>query len=469
MGTYVAGGFNIRGFLRPYALRVFIHIFHFFDRHPWALRIVHGFLRLKPVWQWGHTVLVTGDRQVHDALRRDDDFPLPELRASKFLTGPFVLGMTRTPQFELERAELEAVILRGDAAIVRALAVAESQNAIARLAGRGHLDVVTELSIPVGKTLITQYFGVNEYHGGRQPELIDDLRRLGAMVASPDALLPRFQSMAALAADRVSSHVHRRIRVIERYLRLLQLFTPNLQPVTVLGRLVHRRLYGHSGLSRDAVRRNIIGVLLPGTALVNRAFATSLVQLLKREALRDTAIAAARATPVRYAEIEACLLEALRFHPVFPVMPRHCPHATVLPVFRGEYPIPPGRDVFVSVAAAMFDPRGQLFNGPAGGYPSEARLRNASHYRHFGGGIHACLGPHIALAQMSAMLAELLKLSNVRVHGSIQYGDDGISPQTLDVTFTPAPAVAPVPAAVPGPAAPPPAARSRRRSTTGTV
>src|SRR4029079_5324083 len=105
MGTYVAGGFNIRGFLKPYALGLFIWVFHKFDRHPWLMRILHGFFRLKPVWQWGHTVLVTRDRQVHDALRRDDDFPLPELRASKFLTGPFVLGMTRTPQFELERAE----------------------------------------------------------------------------------------------------------------------------------------------------------------------------------------------------------------------------------------------------------------------------------------------------------------------------------------------------------------------------
>jgi len=467
MGTYVAGGFNIRGFLKPYALGLFIWVFHKFDRHPWLMRILHGFFRLKPVWQWGHTVLVTRDRQVHDALRRDDDFPLPELRASKFLTGPFVLGMTRTPQFELERAELEAVIRPSDAAIVRALAGAESQNAIARIAGRGHLDVVTELSIPVGRTLISQYFGVKEYRRGRQPELIDDLRRLGAMVASPDALLPRFQSTAALAAESVSNHVHTRIRVIERYLRLLQLFTPNLQPATVLGRLVHRRLYGHSGLSRDAVRRNIIGVLLPGTALVNRAFATSLVQLLKRKALRDTAIAAARATPVRYGELEACLLEALRFHPVFPVMPRHCPHATVLPAFRGEYPIQPGRDVFVSVASEMFDPRADLFNGPEGGYPSEARLHSASHYRHFGGGIHTCLGRHIALAQMSAMLAELLKVSNLRVHRAIQYGDDGISPRSLEVTFTAAPAVAPVPAAAPGPA--PPAARSRRRSTTGTV
>jgi len=466
MGTYVAGGFNIRGFLKPYALCVFIHLFHFFDRNPWAMRILNGCFRLKPVWQWGHTVIVTGDRQARDALSRDDDFPLPELRASKFLTGPFVLGMTRTPQFELERAELKAVVRKDDADHVRALAAATSQNVIKGVERRGHLDVVTELSIRVGKALITQYFGVNEYDAGRRPELIDDLRRLGAMVASPDAQRPEFQSMAALAADRVSSHVHKMIEVAEEDVRRLHSLAPNQEPVTILQRLVHRRLYKHSGLSDDAVRRNIIGVLLPGTALVNRAFATSLVQLLKKKALRDAAIAAARATPVRYAELEACLLEALRFHPVFPVVPRHCPHATVLPRFRGEYPIRPGHDVFIAVGAAMFDPRGELFNGPENGYPSQPRLHNASHYLHFGGGIHTCLGPHIALAQMSAMLAELLKLPNVRVaqrikyvDQRIKYDDDGISPKILRVVFTPVPVAAEEPALETAPAA---------SSTTGT-
>jgi cytochrome P450 len=423
---------------QPLAIWLFIRLFHFVDRRPLVMRCLNACLRVKPVWVFGRTVLVTGDRQVRDVLSRDDDFPLPEDRAAKFLTGAFVLGMTRTPQFEMERAELRRVVMREDRDRIRELSLLHSKCAVAEAASRGQLDVV-EISTAVGKALIREYFGVNEYPSGRtfeespgkKADLADDLRLLGAMIASPDSARDKFRQRAEKAAVRAFLHLDNELSAAERELAG-QRYLP--EPATVLKRLVFRRLTGQNELDPDAVRRNIIGVLLPGAALVTRAFATSLVQLLKRRYLLRAAVAANGNLDL----LQGYLIEALRFHPVFPILPRHCPHDTILPGFRCTYRIRAGKDVYVSVAGAMFDPHGPLFNGPAGGNPSEPRVRNPHDYRHFGGGIHECLGQHIALPQMAAMLASLLKLPQLTC-GSIAYSDDGISPRRLRVRFTPIP------------------------------
>jgi hypothetical protein len=84
----------------------------------------------------------------------------------------------------------------------------------------------------------------------------------------------------------------------------------------------------------------------------------------------------------------------------------------------------------------MFDPNAAAFDGPTAGYPFEARLRDPRHYTHFGGGAHECLGQHIALPQMAAMLAALLKLPRLACR-KIVYGDDGISPRRLRIEFAP--------------------------------
>src|SRR5262245_1252596 len=279
MASYRTEGFAPREWLADWARGALIRLFHFFDQHPFALRVLHTLLRPRPVWRIGHSVLITGDRQARDVLNRDDDFPLPEKRATKFLHGPFILGMTRTPQFEAERKELAAALPKSDESWVQLLCDAVSLDAVQKVGARGHLDVVGDLSTPVGKELIRAYFGVNEYAAGRTPELIEDLRKLGAMVASPDAERPEFQDAAGCAAVRVSVHVEQEIENTVQGLAGVQTLTAR---ETVLRRLVFNQSHR---LNRDAVRRSIIGVLLPGTALVNRAFATSLVQLLKHKSL----------------------------------------------------------------------------------------------------------------------------------------------------------------------------------------
>ena len=440
MDTYAAPGFLARWW-KGFALKAFVRIFHFFDRHPRALRALHACLRIKPVWRLGRTVLVTGDRQVTDTLRRDGDFPLPEKRAEKFLAGPFILGMTTTPEFRRERVSIEQALPRDDAEWVRKLAAAVSAEAIAKAATKNCLDVVQDLATPVGVALIQHYFGVGEYAAGSNDRLIDDLRLLGAVVASPDLDLPKNKKKADQAANRVAAHMKAAVNRAEQDIR-------NGTPVgheTVLRRIVRYYMKLDGTFDRDAARRNISGVLLPGTALVNRAFATSVVQILKHAPLHQQAQQAAEANNADV--LTRCLLEALRFHPVFPIVPRYCPRSTTLPAFRSRYRIRGGREVFVGVASAMFDVHGALFAARGSGYPSDAQLRDPQHYRHFGGGAHECPGQHVALAQMSAMLGQLLLLQPKlrRRFRPIKYADDGLSPKSLEVVVTPLVSATPAP------------------------
>ena len=432
MGTYNIGGFPPgRRKLRRLAQKVFFQLFYLLDRRPGVGRVLTSFLRLKPVWRVGQTVLVAGDRQVVAVLNRDDDFPLPDKRSEKFLTGAFVLGMSRTPQFVLERGELETVVDVKDRPRIEALARAHSEATINHAKSAGTLDVVSGLCTPVGQAILQKYFGVRS----ADTKLLDDLRLLGAMIASPHQELEEFRNQAEEAACRVHRVISAAIDDAWPELARTSLcdLKKNPENYTVLQRLVVRSQTGKSGLDREDVRRNITGVLLPGSALVARAFATALVQLFKRKELRSAAYAAAAGQDMEL--LEGCVIEALRFHPVFPLVPRYCPRETTLPGFTHQHTIKAGRSVFAAVSLAMFDPHAKLFDGPGGGRPADVKIRDREQYRHFGGGAHECLGKHIALPQMAAMLYHLLQLPELNV-GRVRYqDDDGISPKSLLVRF----------------------------------
>jgi cytochrome P450 len=428
MATYNIGGLSLtQNFWGPLAKKVFVHLFVLLDRWPTLRRYVTFFFRFKPVWRLGRTVLVTGDRQVREVLRRDDDFALPEHRAGKFLCGAFVLGMTRTPQFELERDEIEKVIKRDDRERVEQLAGDQCQILIDAARPRGRLDVVADLCTPIGQLIIKDYFGIHVTSDGW---LMDDLRLLGAMVASPKSEFDEFRQEAERAARRVFDHINHEIDAVEMDLQGQSELSTG---ATVLERLVFRWMKHESKLDREGVRRNMTGVLLPGSALVTRAFVTGLKQLLRRKELHDEAMKAVKNHDMT--QLEGCILEALRFHPVFPIVPRYCPRSTELQGFKHRYGIAAGTGVYASAASAMFDPNSKLFDGSTGGHPPEARVRPREHYVHFGGGAHECPGQHIVLPQMAAMMFHLLSLRDLKAKKIRYHEQDGICPSSLEVRF----------------------------------
>jgi cytochrome P450 len=427
MGTYNARRFFLAAWLERWHLVLVVRVYRFLDDRPTLMCGVMRLLRLKPVWYFGRTVVATGDRQVREVLARDDDFPLPVARNEKFLTGTFILGMSRTPQYVKERAELEQAVLRTDVARVTELARSESRRLVeqARQTGTGTIDAVQGLANPLGETFLAQYFGVSTHHA-----IADQLRLLGAMIGSPRAELPEFRAKAFEAAATL-------FRSLQGDVQSAAVAVKGTRepPDTVLQRLVNAGL-GRAGFAAwdpEEVRRNMTGVLLPGSALVTRAFAIGLVQLFKRPTLLN----AARNARGDQAVLQLCILEALRFHPVFPLLPRFSPRETQLPGRLRPYRVPAGNAVHALVAAALVDPASPLFAGADGGHPAEARLRDdPSLYLHFGGGAHKCLAIFIALPQLAAMLEAVLTLPVVSLGRIVYHEDDSITPERLQIRFS---------------------------------
>ncbi len=130
------------------------------------------------------------------------------------------------------------------------------------------------------------------------------------------------------------------------------------------------------------------------------------------------------------AKLDQIILEALRLQPVAPLILRECPGGATPSLFIGgavrDYRFEPGSRIFLLTAAAMRDPviglDGKqleldlskfLING-TNGVPIELEELDRIRSLVFGDGPHACFGRHIVLAELRAVLRQLLKLKNLR-------------------------------------------------------
>ena len=113
------------------------------------------------------------------------------------------------------------------------------------------------------------------------------------------------------------------------------------------------------------------------------------------------------------ARVQAYVCEALRFCTPTPVAVRRCvrPHIVSRGTPHGKT-IGAGTLVFVGLGAAMMDHT--VVDGP-----TEFRIdRPPQHYLHFGAGLHTCLGKHIAMTHLTAMVSALLSRPSRRCRAS---------------------------------------------------
>ena len=97
--------------------------------------------------------------------------------------------------------------------------------------------------------------------------------------------------------------------------------------------------------------------------------------------------------------------EALRFHPVFPVLQRYAQRDTVIAAgLEREFRVKGGTNVVVSLLSGMFDDttveRSESFRAQ----------RDDADYLHFGSGQHFCLGADIAREHLIEMVSAVLRL-----------------------------------------------------------
>jgi cytochrome P450 len=377
-----------------------MRIFDWVSARPRLLRSVFALLRsTAPVLVLGRVVVVTRIAEIRAVLERDMDFAVRSDDRPVMLDGPFVLRMDRSPQYLQEIDLLRRIVTGADLQRIRALVAAEARERT-QGAASGHFDVVTNLTDPVGVRLITDYLGVPLPAEG---DLLLWLRRLAAYIVTSGFHDPADAARAETAAQALRRHVEAVIAA--RREALAQ--NPSAVGDDVLSRLIRISDHSDGQVDADMVRRNITGLLIVSHAVVVKALALAVDELLRHPAALTSAQTAAAAGDI--AAVTQHAFEALRFNPVFPILTRFSPRPSGLVDRRGrQHRFPAGTTIIVALLSGMFD--AAVFLRP----DDFAVDRNLRDYLVFGHGMHTCFGRHIAEVEVPEMLLALLKLRNLR-------------------------------------------------------
>jgi cytochrome P450 len=376
----------------------------------------------------GRLAFVTRFDDVADVLRRGDAFSVqPYAEAiTRINRGPnFLLGMDEGPEYEAQRSRLSRVFRREDAPRVRDIVAARSAEIVAAARGKGRLDLADGFGRLVPALFVGDYFGVP---GPDARTLIRWARAIFTDGFVNVLRLPLLTRRAMRESSGFRTYLDRLIAA--RRADLARGVGPRDD---VLGRLLED-MGPDNGDVRDQAMGQVRDALLWCTAgmidNVNTAVCRAMDYLLDHQDV----LASARDAAVNgdHPLLRAHLFEALRFCTPTPVVTRRCVRAhTLSPGTSHETRLAGGTLTFAGLGAAMMDDA--IVERPA-----EFRLhRPEAHYLHFGAGLHACLGRHVAEAHLTGMVHTLLTLPAMRRAPGLagRLRTDGPFPKSLVVRF----------------------------------
>jgi len=367
---------------------------------PGILRPIFALLRWwSPILVLGKFAIVSRYTDVVEVLKRDTDFTLSQINASKIdqIDGPFILGMDRSAQYDREKAALLEIVRHEDLDQIRQFVVQLADSLIEAARPRRRIDVVNGYARVVPVRLVASYFGMP---GPNDPTMMRWMRDIfhyifADLTNSPDVLQDALHSVAELRR-----HMDAQIALRKSVSSTQQ------ENGDVLGRLLALQDAAHPWLDDHAVRRNLGGVIVGAVDTTSKFVSLAIDELLRRpEALAD-----ARQFAVQ-GNIEAVrhfAWEAVRFNPHHPLQVRFCARETeVAAGQKRSKTIPAQTHTYVGTLSAMFDP--EVFVNPG-----EFNGQREAEYLHFGYGIHTCFGKAINGVQIPELLAALLRLPNLR-------------------------------------------------------
>jgi cytochrome P450 len=311
---------------------------------------------------------------------------------------PFFLGLRDSPEYRAQLNAMRAVVVPGDLAGLgdRAEALAEAVVA----ASGGRVEVVSLIrSVVFG--VIAPYFGVPEPAQGRLDVWATRLfefqftgtPRDRDLRADVDAIGPVFRA-------HIDGEIARRKASAERI-------------DDVLGRCLALQAQGVPGYGDGQIRTALLCMVVGGPPQPPMVVPQAMEQLLRRPGALKLACDAAAAGDD--AALHDVVLEAMRFDPLAPALPRKAVMAwTVARGTSREAVVPSGASVMVGFASAMMDPA--RVSEPGVFRPG----RPACEYIHFGYGLHACFGFAINHATLHRMVKPLLRRPGVRRAGGAE-------------------------------------------------
>ena len=165
---------------------------------------------------------------------------------------------------------------------------------------------------------------------------------------------------------------------------------------------------GEDGLSDAELRDQLVTLLLAGHETTATALSWSLYELGRDEAQLRRAQRAADEGDDDY--LEAVMKEAMRLHPVIPMVVRHL----MTPATVGGWNLPRGANIGPSIIIAHSRP--DNFDQPDAFRPArflEGRVETNT-WIPFGGGVRRCIGAGFSLMEGVAVLREVLAAYDVR-------------------------------------------------------
>ena len=351
--------------------------------------------RVWPIVGGGGFCFVTRYDDVQEVFRTDTAFGVVYAANLELITGkdyPFFLGMSDTAQYQEQLAAMQRVVLPGDLAALGDRAEALAEAAAARSGGR--VEVVSFVR-EVTFDLIAAYFGVPAPAQGRLDvwaTRLFEFQFTGSVGDNP--LCREVREIAPVFRALLDGEIARRRAAPDG-------------PDDVLGRCLKLQARGVPGYSDGQIRTALMCMVIGGPPQPPMVVPQGMNQLLLRPAALAGAQAAARLGDD--ARLWAILLEAMRFDPLAPALPRVVlADWTIARGTRRATAVRKGGTVYVGFASAMMDPR--RVSEPEAFRPG----RLPHEYIHFGQGLHACFGRYINAATLHRMVKPLLRRPGLR-------------------------------------------------------
>jgi Dyp-type peroxidase family len=382
----------------------------------WLMRgALYVFREFWPNPQFGRLVIVTRETDVREVLAQPGVFEVPYgLEMTELAGGTnFVLGL-EGPDHDRQNAIIRSVLRRDDLDRIKELAGHYTRILIDGSGGR--IDVMKDLMTRVATETCCSYFGLD-------PE-------------DPDAFAEWAMSISGLLfADPFGNAATRRLalngaaQVREVIDRAIARAKAAPETDTVVGRLVAQM---NDGVVTEGEIRAILVGLVTGFIPTNTLAAGKILQeLLGRPKVWAEAIACAGKDDT--AGLGAILLEAARLNPALaPGQWRYATRDSVIAYdTKRQRRVSAGSVLMVATMSALRDKRAFVSPGEfRADRPNQSSLM-------FGEGAHACLGMHVAIAQITEVFHGLLKQPKLRtVAGSAgAIGWVGPFPRRLDMEF----------------------------------
>ena len=389
---------------------------------PEVLRPIFALLRKWcPILVLGKTAVITRFDDVIEVLKRDTDFTIAPINASKIdqIDGPFILGMDASPQYITEKSALLEAVRRDDLDSIRQF-VAQSATALIDAARpQGRIDVVNGFARVVAVRVVDSYFGMP---GPNDPTMMRWMRDIFHYIFADLTNSPSVLQDALNSVKELRKHMDAQIA--------LRKSPSHRNPGDdVLGRLLALQDAAHPWLDDHAVRRNLGGNIVGAVDTTSKFVTLAIDELLRRP--RELADARVFALKGDMEAVRQYAWEAVRFNPHHPLQVRFCANDALLAEGQTRSKtIPAATHTYVATLSAMFDP--DVFINPA-----EFNSKRDTEYLHFGHGMHTCFGKAINGVQIPELLAALLRLPNLRRApgdaGEILY--DGPFPNRLVLEF----------------------------------